>query len=326
MAFLKSLLDDFEGLFGVSSVPKPALGLTPSPAFIGPDAITVPAGGFPVIYAFGDSLSDAGNIAYATGGVAPVSPPYSNGVFSNSAVWVQDLSQDLGLPPVSASLVGGTDYAYGGATTGTTSAHAANPSDLPSQLSQFILNVPNPSPNALYTVWAGSNDILDILSAHESPAQQQADVQQAVDNETQFLYGLIAHGARNLLVLNVPDLGVTPYETARPATDAPSSALARTYNAELGTALQQIMASTNANITYIDTYGFLDSAVANPSQYGFTNVTQPLWNGNLTSSTSGTLAATGSAQNGYLFFDGLHPSGAAHAVLAAGIANMLVNA
>jgi phospholipase/lecithinase/hemolysin len=298
------------------------LGTEASPSFVGTDPITVPAGGFSAVFAFGDSLSDAGNVAYATHGAVPVSP-YSDGRFSNGPIWVQDLSQDLGLPAVSPSLVGGTDYAYGGATTGGTSAHAANPTDLPSQLGQFAMNVPNPSPNALYTVWAGSNDILDILGANESPAQQQADVQQAVKNEMNVIDGLVAHGAKNLLVLDVPDLGKTPYETARPATDAAASSLAQTYNTDLGAALQQLIASGAAHVDYVDTYGFMDDAVANPAKYGFTNVTQPLWNGTLTDSNSGTLAATGSAQNGYLFFDSLHPSASAHAALASGIANAL---
>jgi phospholipase/lecithinase/hemolysin len=47
-----------------------------------------------------------------------------------------------------------------------------------------------------------------------------------------------------------------------------------------------------------------------------TNVTQPVWNGNLTDSNSGKLAAIGAGQNGYLFFDNLHPTATGHALLA----------
>ena len=60
-----------------------------------------------------------------------------------------------------------------------------------------------------------------------------------------------------------------------------------------------------------------------PAAYGFTNVTQPVWSGNLTDSHSGTLAATGAAQNGYLFFDDLHPTAAGHALLAAAVTQTL---
>ena len=72
------------------------------------------ASSFDAIYAFGDSLSDVGNIFTASGGVAPAAP-YANGQFSNGPVWVQDLAAGLGLAPLKPSLLGGTDYAFGGA-------------------------------------------------------------------------------------------------------------------------------------------------------------------------------------------------------------------
>jgi phospholipase/lecithinase/hemolysin len=83
------------------------------------------------------------------------------------------------------------------------------------------------------------------------------------------------------------------------------------------------MASGTASIDYINTYAMLDTAAADPSAYGLTNVTQPVWNGNLTDSNSGHLAATGAAQNGYLFFDDLHPTATGHSLLAAGVTQSL---
>jgi phospholipase/lecithinase/hemolysin len=328
MATLKSLLDGFEAANNpitpnVAPITAPALGTDTPLQFVSLDDITVPPGGFGAVYSFGDSLSDAGNISLLTLGNLPVASVYSGGRFSNGNVWVQDLAQNLGLPAPKPSLAGGTDYAYGGAETGATAVHAANPTDLPSQLGQFAASVPTPSPTALYTVWAGSNDVLDIANSTETPAQQQATVQQAVTNEVGFIDGLVAHGAKDLVVMSVPDLGVTPYETARPASDATSSALAQTYNTDLGAALQQIMASGAADIDYVNTYALLDTAVSNPATYGFTNVTQPVWNGNLTDAHSGTLAATGAAQNGYLFFDDLHPTAAGHALLADAVTQSL---
>ena len=54
------------------------------------------AGAINAIDAFGDSLSDVGNIFTLTGGVEPAAP-YVNGQFSNGNVAVQDLALDLGL-------------------------------------------------------------------------------------------------------------------------------------------------------------------------------------------------------------------------------------
>ena len=321
MTIIQSLLDDYRSLTA-SSIPSTALGTPAAPSFIASDVITAPPGGFSTLYAFGDSLSDAGNISAATLGLLPASP-YSEGRFTNGNVWVQDVSQSLGLPPVAPSLRGGTDYAYGGAETGQTAAHVANPSDLPSQVAQFVAHIPAASSHALYTVWAGSNDVLDIANSTETPAQQQAAVQQAATNETVAIDGLIAHGAKDLVVMGVPDLGKTPYEMARPASDAAASVLAQSFNRDLGSALQTIVASGAASINYVDTYGLLDTAAAHPAAAGFTNVTQPVWTGNLSNPSSGTLAATGAAQNGYLFFDNLHPTAAGHELLASAVTRTL---
>ena len=81
------------------------------------------AGTIDTIYAFGDSLSDVGNIyAYTSVNTPPAYPaaPYVNGQFSNGNVWVQDLARSLGLAPLTPSLLGGTDYAVGGAETSVT--------------------------------------------------------------------------------------------------------------------------------------------------------------------------------------------------------------
>jgi len=317
---LQSLVN---GLTAATNIPSSVLGLTPM-QFIAQDTLSgPPSGGYTAVYAFGDSLSDAGNIAYVSLDQIPVSSIYSDGRFSNGNVWVQDLAQNLGLPALKASLEGGTDYAYGGAQTGATAVHAANPSDLSSQLGQFVMNVPNPSPNALYTVWAGSNDVLTIADSTLTPEQQQAAVNQAVTNETNFVNSLIAHGAKNILVMGVPDLSKTPQEIARPSSAASSATLAHQYNTQLGAAMQQIVASGAASVDVIDTYSLLNTVTANPAAYGFTNVTQPVWNGNLTDANSGTLAAAGAAQNGYLYFDNLHPTAATHSLLASAVTQSL---
>jgi len=296
-------------------------------SFLAPgDATPVPAspGGYSAVYAFGDSLSDAGNVSLATLHTVP-NAPYDGGRFSNGPVWVQDLSQDLGLPPVKPSLAGGTDYAFGGAQTGSTSVHQANPTDLPGQLAQFLVNDPHPSSSALYTVWAGSNDVLDIANdADLTPAEQQDDVRAAVANEVNFLQGLTSAGARDLVVMNVPDLGKTPYEQARGSdVSAQASSLASDYNAQLATAVSQMVASGAAKVELVDMYSMLDAVIANPAAYGFTNATQPVWNGSLTDPSSGTLAATGTAQDGYVFFDPLHPTAQAHSLIGQGVAHAL---
>src|SRR6188472_1030511 len=52
-------------------------------------------------WVFGDSLSDVGN-TYAAAG-APLSPPYSNGRYSNGPVWHEQLADRMGVPRATAS-------------------------------------------------------------------------------------------------------------------------------------------------------------------------------------------------------------------------------
>ena len=294
-----------------------------------PQGFSLPT--YSAIYAFGDSLSDAGNVSVAsslTGSATPPSPPYfsqsygpiSASTFSNGQTWVQNLSISLGLGTLAPSFASGSDFAFGGAETGSTPQNAGSPGlqaiSLPAQLTAFQTRFATPSDNALYTVSAGSNDLLDILNATGLTAQQQiADVNAAVGNEISFIRQLVGEGARDIVVLNVPDLGKTPGITSRPAAAvSQASLLSSVYNASLVTQLAPI---ADARIRVVDAYGLLDDATANPAAYGLTNVTTPVWSGNYTSGSSGSLAETNLAlQNQYLFWDQLHPTETGHQTLA----------
>ena len=159
-------------------------------------------------------------------------------------------------------------------------------------------------------MWIGSNDVLDIANNTSlTPEQQQADISAAVNNEVAVIGGLAAHGAQNLLVLNVPDLGKTPEEIAHgPAVAQSASALSSLYDSELAAALQPLEASGALKIDLVDTFSVLNQVNANPGAFGFADVTDPVWTGNLTDPGSGTLRATGAAQNQFLYFDSLHPT------------------
>ena len=118
------------------------------------------AGAYSALYAFGDSLSDAGNLFIDTGG-AYYAPPYAMGRASNGPTWVEDLSLRLGLGPLTASEAGGNDYAYGFAATGP--ALPGAPASVPGvnqQVARFTVANGGVAPSTgLYIVWIGANDI-----------------------------------------------------------------------------------------------------------------------------------------------------------------------
>jgi phospholipase/lecithinase/hemolysin len=295
-------------------IDRETLGLLDHPAFWA----RAPAAAAPVfsrIYAFGDSLSDAGNDYIASAGVLPTALIYSDGRFSNGPVWVQDLAADLHLPAVKPSLNGGTDFAYGGAEAGAEPLHTVSPLDLPSQLAQFLVDEPHPSTNALYTLSIGGNDVIDAISAYAgNPAGAMADVAAAVHDEVGFVRALAADGAKHFAIMNVPDLGKTPEEAADAGVATKLSLL---YDVELQSGLGSLSAADYLSIDLVNAFGLIDRAVADPGKYGLTNVKTPVWTGNFENPFSGTLHATGPAQNSYLFFDHLHPTETGHLALAA---------
>ncbi len=307
-SFVNAALDALSGGTTASSPAQSAATAAPSP--------------FSTIYAFGDSLSDGGNISVLSLGLVPASP-YSGGVFSNGPIWVQDLATHYGLAVPKASLAGGTDFGFGGAKTGSEPLHVPNPADLSSQFTQFAAADPKPQPNALYTVSIGGNDVLDAVSTFATDqATALADISSAVANETSFITNLASKGAANFLVMNVPDLSKTPFALAHgPQYATVASGLSALYDYQLNVSLANLVTSQGLNVHVLDSYSLLDAGIANPAAFGLTNVTQPLWSGNFEDSSSGTLAATGAAQAGFLFMDGLHPTATGHALLAdAGVA------
>ena len=105
------------------------------------------------LYVFGDSYCDVGNLFAATGGAEPAAP-YYNGRFSNGPIWVDHVAGFLGLP-FKASLLGGTDYAFGGAWVTEPQSVTGVPS-IPQQVELFLSQHGGKAdPNALYIIEGG---------------------------------------------------------------------------------------------------------------------------------------------------------------------------
>jgi outer membrane lipase/esterase len=265
------------------------------------------------LYIFGDSLSDVGNVFAATGGTQPASP-YADGQYSNGAVWVQGLAAQLGLNPLKPSLLGGNDYAFGGATTSyqpTTSTIVPN---LTEQIGLYSLSLGGSpaSASALYSVWIGANDIFNILDSGvdlNTALQQAKGAALAEANAIALLAGA---GAKNFLVALLPDLGLTPsLTTLGPQASAAGSFLAASYNSALQSDLVSLVESFGLSMNYLDAYGLIDDAVGDPGAFGFSNVKDPCFTGTTTS--GGDFCAN---PNQYLFWDDVHPTAAAQALIA----------
>ena len=255
---------------------------------------------FDNIYVFGDSLSDDGNLYKADGGNYPQSPPYFNGRFSNGQLWVEYLATDLGLTPNSS-----TNFAFGGSSSGL--GNAVLPSlPVPGLLGQVngftsSLQATNQKadPNALYVVWAGADDYL---------FGGVTDVTKPVNNLSTAITSLATAGAKNIMVVNLANLGTLPATRGDSQISSGLSTLTSAHNSGLAATLDGLSQklSPDTKIIPLDVNSLFDRAIANPGEFGFTNVTDSCLVNN----------AVCDNPNNFLFWDGYHPTTAGHELVA----------
>jgi outer membrane lipase/esterase len=281
-------------------------------AFTGSPAAAVP---YTSMIVFGDSLSDSGNDAALPGVGSQVQTitgnsyipgaPYltatSSGTFSNGPTWASDAASALGLP-LKPSLLGGTNFAFGGATTG-------GPGPIPNllvQANQYLTATGNKaSSSALYVVAGGGNDARAALMAiganpSSAPATIAATAISFANNIATIVNELKADGAQHIVVWDTPNLGLAPAIVAGPPG---SSALGTTLAIDMNLALAAALKG-DVGVSTFDIFGLGTSIALDPSAFGFTNVTDACG------------AVSGANCNTYAYWDGIHPTAAAHSVIA----------
>lgn len=242
------------------------------------------------LYIFGDSLSDTGNVFKATNGVYPPSPPYFQGRYSNGPVWVEYLGSQLGLTNAKSS-----NFAFGGATTISSSLNGV-PGTL-AQVYTYTKSHQKLNPNALYVIWAGAND---YLFGAEQPGV-------AIANLSNAMKSLSSAGAKKILVANLPDLGKLP-ATYNTAYSPALSSLTNLHNLELTKTIDLFhqKSGNSTQIIQLDVNTLYQQAMDKPEKFGLTNVTKAcVYN-----------LANCDNPNKFLFWDGIHPTTAAHRILA----------
>lgn len=280
------------------------------------------------LFVFGDSLSDGGNYAGPGGpGTYPPSPyastRYSNGPTAVEYLWQAYHPNDTSFKP---SSLGGSNYALGGATSGSNNFNAINPQvpaalrqwfgsqgGVGSQVTTFANNCDgcfNPD-QSLFVVWAFPNDAFynsALAMAGMAALSPEALIAQGVANIKSAIQDLISEGATNFLIPNMPDLGNTPAFQGNNGL----TGLTLAFNYALSGALVELDQTMNnsVDITLLDSFGTLNDVITNKDKYGMKNVTQQC------------VQHLGDAHNpcdpdSWLFWDGVHPTSAGHAILGA---------
>ncbi|EKD70639.1 MAG: hypothetical protein ACD_46C00463G0001 [uncultured bacterium] len=307
------------------------------------------------IVVFGDSLSDNGNLYALTQKaskvipfmpIIPKNPPYYAGRFSNGLAWVEDLAIAMNVPLL--------DYAYGGSWAEP--FHDSGlivPFSLSSQVDMYMVSAITDYDigKHLFVIWTGSND---YLNGRDNPDYATTNVVSNIQDQIDWL---VYYGAKNFLLLGVPDLTVVPGIIAKgPKVVENAALLVKYHNKKLSKLVKNSATEyPGVNFVYGDIATAMDDIIANPEEYRLKNVisscyTGPYYLGNLdltndrgveaakqakidlTKSTSlkmvylnglGVGGQVCSNPDEYLFWDQIHPTRVTHQIVAMNAAIVL---
>lgn len=290
---------------------------------------------FERLVVFGDSLSDPGN-AYALGG-RHLKPPYESldiflvpdapyarggNHFSNGETWIEQLAGPLDVEGTVGPAFSGvnqeklkkSNYAVGGARAYNNGVNI----NLSDQVNAFFADARGVAPeNSLYVIMIGGNDVKDAIAAlsiDPSGALSAQLITDALTSISDNIISLYGFGAKSFFIANAPDLSLTPaiqrLDSLSPGAVMAAAIISAQFNAALDSVLNQLSASLpGLQIAKLDLMGILHEIVSDPSASGLKNVSyaciRPMQK-----------PSACRQPNRYLFWDGIHPTKAAHRILA----------
>lgn len=274
------------------------------------------------IVVFGDSLSDNGNLYEYFKHQIPPSPPYFEGRFTNGPVWVEILAKNYYPDDWSGHLL---NYAFGGA--GVSYSHKDSQEKtvamftLSREIDSYLLSHSDKADaNSLFVVWIGSNNYLASYKNSETIAYHvNASIRKSLEL-------LVAKGAKQVLVINIPDMGKSPLARLFYAEQKLSLAT-EAHNKELQKNIEELRVA-NPEVQWIlfDADKAFAKILANPEEYGYVNTTDTCYKSILGISASSNLSIDIASTeplnkqelvcDGFFFFDPVHPSALTHRLLA----------
>ena len=259
---------------------------------------------------FGDSLSDAGTYKVST--IAAIGGGEFTVNSGGGENWTELLAAQLGLdapcpavtgldsviPQIPAAPVNADNTCYNYAMGGARVTNPVGPGNLAlytnfgdtsGELGQLTYPITQQIDNFLadhggyftagdlVTVMAGGNDLFmeaaAVQNSNETASTAVTNMATAATELVGYIQNkILANGATHVVVVNLPDVSLTPYALSQAANaQALVSLLVTTFNNTLAAGL----AGLDNRVMLVDAYTQSRDQYAHPAQYGLTNVTTP---------------------------------------------------
>jgi phospholipase/lecithinase/hemolysin len=270
---------------------------------------------FSTLGILGDSLSDTGRLFSALssasfGFFAEPNEPYFPGRFSNGPVWAEYYAASHPGIAIGNAAMGG---AFSGVINGRDNAGDDDFNAVPvfgsllanaaTGLNAQLPLVPNVTgQNTAFALWIGANDINNAVSI--GFANPEDVVPTSLTNVGNAIDQLLALGAVDVFVGNLPDLGRTPSGVA---SGNAASLTAATLNFNQG--LVSLAAGGGGKVHVVDIFSAFNALLANAAALGFTDTTTPCVDDLFDDSAC-------SDPSSHVFWDGVHPTTGVHALVA----------
>lgn len=303
---------------------------------------------FSAVVSFGDSLSDVGSYTPATVNPSTGVAAGGKFTTNPGPVWVENIAAKIGVAispnvvgygaqTVTCPKPACTGYGQGGSRVTDINGigHAGGALTIPmkTQIENHLAANSSFKSSDLVFVYGGNNDVFYqagyvgavVAAASAAPgatpasvgaaaqqAQQTAGIAMATAATELATYvrdKILAKGAQYVVVMNLPDSSATPYGQSLPAS---SQQLLQGLIGTFNTTFQKAITDMSLNVLVVDANAANKDVFSNSAQYGVTNTATPACDlakipgGSSLFCNQSTLIP--SANAGFLFADGVHPT------------------
>lgn len=313
---------------------------------------------FKNLVAFGDSLSDTGNIhrrteIFKSFGLETPAAPYWGGRFSNGPNWIDDMNLNFGISIF--------NWAFGSAETSNivnfnipwsmeeqVNDYVKNKGKYKGATSDYLYGGYGDFDHTLFSILIGGNNYIDFLDEDADKKQlvfantktkvnelQDVFVKRTVEDIHLAIDKLIAAGGRHFLLIYLPDISTVPdgsiEDIQRDHGYSPEKTeevhkllhdVSVLHNTELKQMLNEQYAGNNLGVEIItmDLFSLIDHMKKNPEQYGLGTEAKYTTIPCYRKDTDKSLCADADK---YLFWDTVHPTTHVHQLMARALGQYL---